>query len=139
MGRAFEAAAKCAARQGAETATRESLIALGRGLAHAEAAGIGHVLGLTAAIPLGITFTPMLAQHARRQRGLDAGFTDTEEYEPGQGVPFSDVATESPDMGGDFADEILPPKRGFEPPDAPPPLAEGHLDQEQAQLYRGRQ
>lgn len=57
MRQGYEAAARCAARHGAQ-----SFITMGVTPAASASAGLGHVLGMTASIPLGVTVAPMIAR-----------------------------------------------------------------------------
>ena len=129
----FEAAARCAARHGAQAAGT-LVIPLGGTAADVL---IGQVLGMTTAIPLGVTATPYLAQAAARanpnswiarQRlanshalaiegmhnaGEMAGLDDPSSFDVGEGTPYSEaVGSELP---ADALDE------------GPAPLPEGYV------------
>lgn len=68
MRKGFEAAARCAARRGAEQAARASVVTAGVIAESTPASMLGHTLGLAMAVPFGITAAPIISQNANPRR-----------------------------------------------------------------------
>lgn len=68
MRKGFEAAARCAARHGIQQASRASVITAGVIAESTPGAMLGQVLGLSLAVPLGVTLAPVLSRAANPRR-----------------------------------------------------------------------
>jgi len=68
MRKGFEAAARCAARHGIQQASRASIITAGVIAESTPGAMLGQVLGLSLAVPLGVTLAPVLSRAANPRR-----------------------------------------------------------------------
>jgi hypothetical protein len=132
----LRAAAACAARHGVQglralptAASFVSLRATAASALPSADAAIGQFIGMAYAVPLGITFAPMLAQRVRRDRQLSLAAASGAVDEPspafdyGEGEDIGDIAMDTQQAGPDFT----PPEPvigHIKPGQAVPPDAE---------------